>query len=139
MSYVKNYMGDFFKEHGAHVMTVVIIFLTCLSILSILGVNFEAPPDHHVKKIVTLESFGSAIDADGACNKYKSDPDKLDKWCKNLSNKSCSACSCCVLLNGVTCAGGDHHGPTFSERNGKSVDYDYYHHKSKCVGNCPSN
>ena len=134
MSYIK----DFFKEHGAHVLTLVIIFLTILTIFSILGVNFNKIPNHHVKKVVTIESFGSAIDADGTCNKYKDDPDKIDKLCQKLTPKNCSACSCCVLLNGINCAGGDHTGPTFSKRNGKSVDYDYYHHKSKCNGKCPS-
>ena len=135
MSYVK----EFFKQNGAYVMSVIIFFLTCLTLFSILGVNFEPIPNHHIKKIVTLESFDSAIAADGACKTYLSDPDKLDKWCQNLSPKNCNVCSYCVLLNGIKCAGGDHQGPTFSKRAGEKVDYAYYHHKGTCKGNCPSN
>jgi len=135
MSYIK----DFFRQNGAYVIALIIIFLTCLTVFSILGVKFEPKPDQHIKKVVTLESFDSAIAADGACKKYLEDPDKLDKWCQNLSTKNCSACSCCVLLNGIKCAGGDHHGPTFSKRGGKNVDYEYYLHKGTCKGNCSSN
>ena len=42
-------------------------------------------------------------------------------------------------IDGIKCAGGDHHGPTFSKRAGEKVDYDYYLHKGSCKGNCPSN
>ena len=39
-------------------------------------------------------------------------------------------------MNGQKCVAGDIKGPTFRNRNGKEVDYNYYFFKDKCIGNC---
>ena len=130
-------MKVFLKEQGPNILTVVVVFITLLGLFAILGVNFDPVVDKHVEKVVTIESFGPSSRAESACDKYHSDPMKIDSWCQTLSKKGCVATSCCVLLNGEKCAGGSRTGPTFHTSNGKDVDYDHYHHRGDCIGNCP--
>jgi hypothetical protein len=128
---------SFLQQQGPNIITVVVVFLTLLVLFAILGVNFDPVVDKHVEKVVTIESFGPSSRAESACDRFHDDPKKIDGWCQSLSKKGCVASSCCVLLNGNKCVGGSKSGPTFHTSNGKDVDYDHYHHRDNCIGNCP--
>ena len=75
----------------------------------------------------------------GFCKSMKNDKIGLDKKCQSLSQDVCPSTSCCVLLGGEKCFGGDETGPAnkaaFSDT--KITNRDYYYYKSKCYGNCP--
>ena len=75
----------------------------------------------------------------GFCESMKNDQLGLDKKCQSLSQDVCPSTSCCVLLGGEKCFGGNETGPTnksaFSDTT--IVNRDYYYYKSKCYGNCP--
>ncbi len=127
----------FLQQQGPNIVTVVVVLLTLLVLFAILGVNFDPVVDKHVEKVVTIESFGPSLRAESACDRYHGDPKKVDGWCQSLSKKGCVAASCCVLLDGERCVGGSRSGPTFHTSNGKDIDYDHYHHRDDCIGNCP--
>ena len=80
-------MKVFLKEQGPNILTVVVVFITLLGLFAILGVNFDPVVDKHVEKVVTIESFGPSSRAESACDKYHSDPMKIDSWCQTLSKK----------------------------------------------------
>jgi len=123
-------MNSFFVEQGANILTVVIIFLALLTLFSILGVNFNPVVNKSVEKVVTIESFGDAIDADGGCRK-SSNPADIHDYCKSIKvKKNCTATSCCIYLNDKKCVAGNHRGPTYHTENGKDIDVDYYTHRN---------
>ena len=113
---------EFFQENGKYIWMVIIIFFSLLTFFPNLGNN--------------IEPFNLDKIADDGCKSLQTNPPKLDKWCNNLSNESCRTTSCCILMNGQKCVAGDIKGPTFRNRNGKEVDYNYYFFKDKCIGNC---
>ena len=75
----------------------------------------------------------------GFCESMKNDQLGLDKKCQSLKPDVCPSTSCCVLLGGEKCFGGNETGPinksAFSDKT--IVNRDYYYYKSKCYGNCP--
>jgi hypothetical protein len=85
---------------------------------------------------VTIEKFTNSLMGDSICSS-KNDPDEINSLCNQLTQKNCKVSSCCVVLNGNKCVGGDKHGPTFHSENGKKINLDYYYYKNKCFGNCP--
>ena len=115
---------EFFQENGKYIFIIVIVFFSLLTLFPNLG--------------NTTETFDSTRLAYGGCKSLQTDPPKLDKWCQELSSRSCKVTSCCVLLNGKNCVAGDINGPTFRNRNGKNINYDYYYYKDKCMGTCPN-
>lgn len=124
-------MNSFFNEQGANILTVVIIFLTLLTLFSIFGVNFNPVENKSVQKVVTIESFGDSIDADAGCKK-SSNPADIQNYCNSLKvKKNCTATSCCIYLNDDKCVAGNHRGPTYHTENGKDIDVDYYTHRNK--------
>jgi len=124
----------FLKEQSANILTVVIIFLTLLTLFSIMGVNFNPVVDKHVEKVVTIESFGPSIDPDGGCHQ-STKPLDIEKYCNSINvEDNCRATSCCVFLNGKKCVGGSSRGPTFHTKNGKDIDVKYYAYKDDCYG-----
>ena len=113
---------EFFKENFKYILMVVLIFFSLLTIFPDLGNN--------------IETFNLNKLAGGGCKSLQKNPPKLNKWCKKLNTKSCKVTNCCVLLNGKKCVSGNINGPTFRNRNGKNIDYDYFYFKDKCIGNC---
>ena len=73
---------------------------------------------------------------DDFCNKYKNNPETINKMCKKMSITNCKIPSCCVLLDGKKCVAGNTSGPLFLTENGKDVDYIFYTNKNRCYGNC---
>lgn len=132
-------MDVYLRERGASILTVVIGFFTLLTVFSILGINFGNNKPNQIQKIVTIEAFKGLDENEHAfCEKFIGDPKKIHDECKKLSAQSCILPKCCVLTNGVSCVGGDRHGPTFHTENGVEKRVNYYHHKTTCHGNCPA-
>jgi len=131
-----NNMRQFFNKYGASIMTVVVVFITILTVFSMLGINLNPKKDKHIQKVVTIESLDNldSYNETVFCDKFMSEPHKINEHCNKLTASNCKAASCCVLLNGKNCAAGDKHGPTFHTKNGKDIEVDYYYHKSQCYG-----
>ena len=114
-------MNSFFAQQGANILTVIIVFLALLTLFSILGVDFNPVVDKYVEKVVTIESFGTAIDPEAGCQ--ATTPADKDTFCKSIKNESnCTATSCCIFLNGKKCVGGGKRGPTYHTKNGEDID-----------------
>lgn len=64
--------------------------------------------------------------------------EEKDKNCKNLMKNNCTIVDCCILLDGDKCVGGDESGPTYLNKEGKDVDFQYYNYRDTCIGKCPS-
>ncbi len=128
--------SNFLVTYWPSILTVVITFLTLITLFQMTGVSFSPVEDKHVEKIVTIESFESSPDKEAVASANDNDPLILHNVCKGLSTKACSNASYCVLLSGNRCVGGNHRGPTYLTSDGADVDYDYYTHKGDCVGKC---
>ena len=77
----------------------------------------------------------------GFCTQEKHSPVAIDTMCQTMDKDKCASTSCCVLLGGAKCVGGNEKGPTM---NGHYKDVtiqnrDYYYYQGKCHGNCPEN
>jgi hypothetical protein len=70
------------------------------------------------------------------CKKHNGDYKTINEKCSKLTEDNCKIPSCCVLLNGNKCAGGNAYGPTFLTEDGNQIDYNFYYYKGKCYGNC---
>lgn len=125
---------EFLKEQWPNILTIVIIFITLLSIFSILGINFNPITNKKIQKIVTVESFSPDSLSDSFCSDYLTDSNKLDKQCNKLTESNCNSTSCCIWLNGNKCVAGGERGPTFRTNNGQDIDVEFYSWKNKCYG-----
>lgn len=61
------------------------------------------------------------------------------EFCKKLSNKVCTACTCCILLDGKKCVGRTGNEPTYKSIDGNKIAYDYVEWKGldgevNCIG-----
>ena len=131
-------MGLFFRAQGANIITVVVLFISLLTLFSILQVNFNPVVNKHVQKVVTVESFEDSDSPESLCVQYADKPHKIHQKCRELSEAACNIPSCCVWLNGKRCVGGGTRGPTFHTENGEDIEVDYFHLKNKCRGKCPN-
>jgi hypothetical protein len=75
----------------------------------------------------------------GFCNYHKDSPIKIEKACGKLDKNTCGSTSCCVLLGGSRCVGGNENGPTMKANYGDITirNRDHYYYQGKCYGNCP--
>lgn len=75
----------------------------------------------------------------GFCQHHKFSPIKIEQECGKLEKNSCASTSCCVLLGGSRCVGGNSKGPTMKANYSDItiLNRDYYYYKGKCYGNCP--
>ena len=120
------YVKEFLQEQWPNILTIVIIFITLLSIFSILGINFNPITNKKIQKIVTVESFSPDSLSDSFCSDYLTDSNKLDKQCNKLTESNCNSTSCCIWLNGNKCVSGDSQhtdvrGPNDVRRGRKDV------------------
>ncbi len=75
----------------------------------------------------------------GFCEHHKYSPIKIEQECGKLEKDACASTSCCVLLGGSRCVGGNEKGPTMKANYGDItiLNRDHYFYKGKCYGNCP--
>ena len=134
---------EFLTEQWPIILTVVIIFITLLTLFAILGINFNPPQNKIIQKEVIVESFVDNNNddkkslSDDFCTQFSSQSDVLNKQCNKLTEHNCNTTGCCVWLNGKQCVAGNERGPTFltSKTNNKVTDVDvdvaYYSFKNK--------
>ena len=131
---------DFVKENSVSIIIVVCVIIGLLVLFSLLGINFEdSNKKKDISKIITIETidnFNTPMN-DSFCNTYKSNPSKLNKKCKELTNNNCMNINCCILANGKKCMAGNKGGPIFySDEMNNKINIDYYYYKQKCIGKC---
>jgi len=75
----------------------------------------------------------------GFCEYHKHSPIKIEEECGKLEKDTCASTSCCVLLGGSRCVGGNENGPTMKANYGDItiLNRDHYFYKGMCYGNCP--
>jgi len=75
----------------------------------------------------------------GFCEHHKYSPIKIEQECGKLEKDACASTSCCVLLGGSRCVGGNEKGPTMKANYSDItiLNRDHYFYKGKCYGNCP--
>jgi hypothetical protein len=140
---------EFLTEQWPIILTVVIIFITLLTLFAILGINFNPHKNKIIQKEVIVESFNDNNNddkktlSDDFCTQFSSQSDVLNKQCNKLTEHNCNTTGCCVWLNGKQCVAGNERGPTFltsktDKKTAVDVDVAYYYYKDKCFGKgCP--
>ena len=81
-------------------------------------------------------SYNKADIMSGFCSQQSTA--SVEKNCAALTANHCASTSCCVLLGGSKCVGGDEKGPTLVS-NYSDVhinNKDFYYYQGKCYGNC---
>ena len=79
-------------------------------------------------------SYNKADIMSGFC----AQPGSIETNCSALTANQCASTTCCVLLGGSKCVGGDANGPTLAS-NYSDVQIhnkDFYYYQGKCYGNC---
>jgi hypothetical protein len=98
-----------------------------LNLISPTNTTAIAPYDDH-------SFFVGKKFSDGMCQKYSGDV--LNSKCKELTAENCNLTDCCTFVGGKKCMAGNENGPTYTQENGRSIDYTYYSYKNKCYGAC---
>ena len=150
-----NSIKQFFQQHGADVMTGVIIIITLLVLISILGINMDPIHDTHVQKIVTVENFDNSAEDSGISSSTKIDendipiPDNTsaicdsgyflherEEKCRQLTKKNCLLTDCCGWLiekgkkDGI-CVSGDDRGLGYHTNDAdEEIIVDKWFHRS---------
>jgi len=157
----------YFRENGEIIITLVIIMFSFIVLFSIYNIKLPMDKSKKLINQVVIESFNnesfSSNNIDSNTN-YILDKDKdvmdtfntfdlkkidvafcsnksseeKDKNCKNLMKNNCTLVDCCILLDGDKCVGGDESGPTYLNKDGKDIDFQYYNFRDTCIGKCPS-
>ena len=131
---------EFLTEQWPIILTVVIIFITLLTLFAILGINFNPLQNKIIQKEVVVESFNDNNNknslSDDFCTQFSSQSDVLNKQCNKLTEHNCNTTGCCVWLNGKQCVAGNERGPTFlttktDKKTAVDVDVAYYSFKNK--------
>ena len=131
-----NHVFNFETESKNEIVNIIqycvigVIFITLLSIFSILGINFNPITNKKIQKIVTVESFSPDNLSDSFCSDYLTDSNKLNNQCNKLTESNCNSTSCCIWLNGTSCVAGNASGPTFRTTKGKPIEVKSYSYQN---------
>jgi hypothetical protein len=60
----------------------------------------------------------------------------IDHICNRLDSNTCSSMSCCNVLDGGKCVGGDKNGPFYPNTINDIINRDFYYYQGKCYGSC---
>ena len=77
----------------------------------------------------------------GFCTQNKNDKFAIEEKCGALDLNTCASTSCCTLIGGQKCVGGNENGPTnpASYTDFALKNKDFYYYQGKCYGNCKGN
>ena len=77
----------------------------------------------------------------GFCTQNKNDKFAIEEKCGALDLNTCASTSCCTLIGGQKCVGGNENGPTNSASYTDLAlkNKDFYYYQGKCYGNCKGN
>jgi len=112
-----------------NVSFIVVIMMVSLYLLRIHGITTETLNADVPFKTCDIETH--------------TDQQEKHDYCLKLSPRTCTASTCCILLDGEKCVGRTGSAPTFSSISGQKVSFDYsewkdVHGETKCIG-CPNN
>jgi hypothetical protein len=148
---------DFIKENYVAILTIVFIMLILLVIISIKGINLNAPKPESklVQQVVveTLDSMGKnpnlelGLDkeldglklqpSESFCDSYLGNSGQLEQACNSLTKDNCNETKCCVYANAGSvgkCMAGDINGPTYkTDKDGQLITVDSYYYLGKRV------
>jgi hypothetical protein len=125
------------------IFVVVIILLGFIVFIHLIGLNLnQSEPQKKLIEVVTLEGFDTDIEmnkSDSFCKSHIGSSDLLNESCNKLTQKNCNSTSCCLWTSNNKCVAGSENGPTYNtDKNGKTINLDYYYYKNKCYGTkCP--
>jgi hypothetical protein len=148
-----NGIKQFFEQHGADVITGVVIIISLLVLVSILGINMNPKHNTHIEKIVTVENFGTTTD-DMDINDIDTNDIPIPKSstaicdhgyllhereekCRQLTKKNCLLTSCCgwLLEKGSSdglCVAGDDRGLGYHTNDAdQKIIIDKWTHRSQ--------
>lgn len=85
--------------------------------------------------------FNTAGMLGGFCTQFKNDKFAIEEKCGALDLNTCASTSCCTLIGGQKCVGGNENGPTnpANYSDGSLKNKDFYYYQGKCYGNCKGN
>jgi hypothetical protein len=85
--------------------------------------------------------FNTASMLGGFCNQSKDNKFAIEEKCGALDLNTCASTSCCTLIGGQKCVGGNENGPTnpANYTDGSLKNKDFYYYQGKCYGNCKGN
>ena len=90
------------------------------------------------KDKVFQKTLGDHKGIDSICAVHTKTKD-TESNCNKLKYANCNTTNCCVwLTHDNTCSAGNKKGPTYLEKNNKTVNKSQYYHMGKCYGSkCP--
>jgi hypothetical protein len=151
---------DFIKENSVAILTIVFIMLILLVIISIKGIELNAPKPESklVQQVVveTLDTMGknlelgldkdlNGLNLDGLklqssesfCDSYLGNSGQLEQACNSLTKDNCNETKCCVYANAGSvgkCMAGDINGATYkTDKDGQLITVDSYYYLGKRV------
>ena len=85
--------------------------------------------------------YNTASMLGGFCTQNKNDKFAIEEKCGALDLNTCASTSCCTLIGGQKCVGGNENGPTNSASYTDLAlkNKDFYYYQGKCYGNCKWN
>ena len=86
------------------------------------------------KDRVFQKTLGDHKGQNSICNPSSTKVKDTENICNTFSEKTCGAHNCCVWLTGQNCAAGNKNGPTYLEKDNKTVDKSQYYYMGKCYG-----
>jgi hypothetical protein len=74
------------------------------------------------------------------CEHHRGRSLDLEQSCNRLTEGNCNKVGCCGWASPGMCVAGGAKGPTFnSDKQGKTINLDYYYYQGKCIGKgCPN-
>jgi hypothetical protein len=85
--------------------------------------------------------YNTASMLGGFCTQSKDNKFAIEEKCGALDLNTCASTSCCTLIGGQKCVGGNENGPTnpANYTDGSLKNKDFYYYQGKCYGNCKGN
>ena len=134
-----------------YIKKLVLIFSVFIAFILLLhyvdGLYANVKDDETVSKkfdfLTMLEGMENPISMnkeEAFCENHSGKSLVLEKSCNKLTKGNCNKVGCCGWASPGICVAGGAKGPTFnSDKNGKTINLDYYYYQGKCSGSgCPS-
>lgn len=127
------------RENIPHILTIVVVFILLLVLARIYGIDLKTPEIVGTPNVVTFETMTNEdkTEFEHAYCDGSNKPHIVDNWCQTLTKENCLEASCCGLLDGETCVGGNKRGPTYKKRKDLDASYEYWLWRDSCSGTCP--
>ena len=125
-----------------YTLKILVIILIFLSLIIFINLNKQFKFNNFMR-IINVEGLQNNIHKSSPigltgniafCDYHKGV--SLEMACNKLTNDNCNSTNCCVLTNENKCKAGNKLGPIFNtDKNGQTINIDYYYYRNKCYGN----